>query len=175
MAAKKEESTVPVALKPAYEAVTLLTDEFCKLHFDDECAELARKITATLCRKRPSPMLVGRHGTWASAIIHAMSTVNFLFDKSNGFKVKAPDLAAHFGLSSSTIANKSREIRTLLKMNFMDWKFMLPSKVEDSSMAWYISVDGMMVDARFCIRDVQEQAFEKGLIPYIYVDRHGRG
>lgn len=157
-------------MKQTYDAVTLLTDEFCKLHFNDECAELARKITGALCRKRPSPMLAGKHNSWAAAIIHAMSSVNFLFDKANGFKVKSPDLAAHFGFAASTISNKSKEVRTLLKMNYMDWKFMLPSKIAKSSLAWWISVDGMMLDARHCNRDIQELAFEKGLIPFIHAD-----
>ena len=34
-------------------------------------------------------------------------------------------------------------------------------------MAWMIQVNGFVVDARRLKREVQEEAFRKGLIPYI--------
>ena len=34
-------------------------------------------------------------------------------------------------------------------------------------MAWMISVNGFIVDARRLKREVQEEAFRKGLIPYV--------
>jgi hypothetical protein len=38
-------------------------------------------------------------------------------------------------------------------------------------MAWMISVNGFIVDARRLSREIQEVAYEKGLIPYIPADR----
>ena len=38
-------------------------------------------------------------------------------------------------------------------------------------MAWILQVDGFMVDIRFMPRKLQEAAYQKGLIPYIPVDR----
>jgi hypothetical protein len=46
-----------------------------------------------------------------------------------------------------------------------DWY--LPGKVDDDPLAWYITVQGVAVDARTMPREVQEIAFEKGLIPYL--------
>lgn len=46
---------VPVALRPAFNEITEITDEFCMAHLDDEYAELCRRLTAKLARKRPSP------------------------------------------------------------------------------------------------------------------------
>ena len=34
-------------------------------------------------------------------------------------------------------------------------------------MAWMIMVDGLIVDARHVPRQIQEEAYRKGLIPYI--------
>ena len=38
-------------------------------------------------------------------------------------------------------------------------------------MAWMIQVNGLIVDARHLPRDIQEEAFRKGLIPYIPADQ----
>jgi hypothetical protein len=37
-------------------------------------------------------------------------------------------------------------------------------------MAWYITVNGFIMDARSAPREIQEVAFAKGLIPYIPTD-----
>ena len=34
-------------------------------------------------------------------------------------------------------------------------------------MAWMIEVNGFMVDARYASVEIQEEAFQRGLIPYI--------
>ena len=44
---------------------------------------------------------------------------------------------------------------------------MLRRRIEESPMAWMIEVNGFVLDARHLRREVQEEAFEKGLIPYI--------
>jgi len=38
-------------------------------------------------------------------------------------------------------------------------------------MIWVVEVNGFMTDIRTCRREIQEIAFEKGLIPYIPADR----
>jgi len=38
-------------------------------------------------------------------------------------------------------------------------------------MVWMLSVNGLIVDVRSMPREVQEIAFEKGLIPYIPDDK----
>jgi hypothetical protein len=37
--------------------------------------------------------------------------------------------------------------------------------MEDNPLAWMITVNGLIVDARYLPRDIQEVAYEKGLIP----------
>ena len=49
----------------------------------------------------------------------------------------------------------------------MDPDWCLPSKVDDNPMAWMISMNGLIVDARHISRQLQEEAYAKGLIPYI--------
>ncbi len=44
---------------PTYEAVVDLTDAFCGEHLNAEYRDLARRVTAARCRKRPSPVTAG--------------------------------------------------------------------------------------------------------------------
>jgi hypothetical protein len=44
---------------PTYEAVVDLTAAFCAEHLNVEYRDLARRMTAALCRKRPSPVAAG--------------------------------------------------------------------------------------------------------------------
>ena len=42
-------------------------------------------------------------------------------------------------------------------------------------MVWMLQVNGFMVDIRHPLSEMQEIAFNKGLIPYIPADRQERG
>ncbi|MGK5091219.1 DUF6398 domain-containing protein [Deltaproteobacteria bacterium TL4] len=167
MPKKSKNENVPKQMQATFEAIVDLTDKFCKESLNEEYALLARQATAALCRKRPSPLEGGRTNTWACGIIYALGFVNFLFDKDNQFYITTTDLCKGFGLSKSTGAAKAKTVRDLLEMFQMSPDWYLPSKMEDNVHAWLISVNGFMVDARHLSREIQELAFEKGLIPYI--------
>jgi len=75
---------VPKDMQARFEEITQLTDAFCQTYLNDEYAQLCRELTATLCRKRPSPLARGKASTWACGIIHAASygqlSLRFLAD-----------------------------------------------------------------------------------------------
>ena len=48
---------------------------------------------------------------------------------------------------------------------------LLPSRLDDNPMVWMLQVNGFMVDVCKAPREVQEIAFNQGLIPYIPADR----
>ena len=163
--------TVPKSMRQRYAEITALTDEYCSKSLDKEYAQLSRFATAALCRKKLSPLQIGSISTWACGIISAVGFINFLFDKTTSPYVSAADLANAFGISKSTVGNKSKQVRDLLKMNQFDHRWCLPSRIESSSMAWNIMYNGFIVDARMLSRDIQVVAYEKGLIPYIHADK----
>ncbi len=167
MAKRKPSETVPEAMKPYYEAIVLVTDEFCTDRLNAEYAQVCRKLAAKLARKRPSPLQTGKPTTWAAAIAHTVGSVNFLFDKSQTPHMRADDLAAEFGLSKSTVGNKAKQIKDLLKIGVFEPEWTLPSKIDSNPMAWTVIVNGFMVDARALPRELQELAYSKGLIPYL--------
>ncbi len=124
-------------------------------------------MTAKLCRKKPSPLCSCTETVWACAIIHALGMVNFLYDKSRTTYVSNAELIEWFGVGQSTASGKSKQIREMFKISQLDHELMLPSIIGISPSVWYISVNGFIVDARKLPLEMQEVAFDKGLIPYI--------
>jgi hypothetical protein len=167
MSKRSSSERVPGEMQARFDEITQITDAFSQTHLNDEYAALCRQLTATLCRKRPSPLSQGKANTWACGIIHALGTVNFLFDSSQKPYVPAREIANHFGLSMSTMQAKSKQIRDLLDMYQMDPNWTLPSMIDSNPLAWMIQVNGFIIDARYAPLEIQEEAFRKGLIPYI--------
>lgn len=171
MAKVTKSEKVPNDRQQAFNTIVELTDEFSKQHLNDEYAQLARYATAALFRKRQSPLVSGYANTWACGIIYALGFVNFLFDKSQTPYINATDLCKHFGVSKSTGSAKSKVIRDTLRLMQFDPNWCLPSKLDDNPMAWTIMFNGYAVDVRQLPKNIQEQAFKKGIIPYIPADR----
>lgn len=146
-------------------------DLFCREHLNDEYAALCRKLAEKLARKRPSPLLQGKPDTWASGIVRTIGGVNFLGDPSQTPHMKMTDIDAGFGVSPAAGAAKAKAIRDLIDMRQFDLEWTLPSRMDDNPLAWLLSVNGLMMNIRQAPREVQEIAFQKGLIPYIPADR----
>lgn len=161
------EESVPGKMQGIYAQIRDLTDEVCAQHLNQEYAVLARKMAATLSRKRPSPLAQGQAASWACGILYALGRVNFLFDSTQTPHVSARELCALVGVSQGTASDKAKRILDLLKVRLFDPQWTLPSRLEKNPMAWLIEVNGMIVDARALPRPIQEHAFRKGLIPYI--------
>ena len=167
MSKRSTSQQVPKDMQVRFDDITQLTDAFSQAYLTDEYASLYRELTATLCRKRLSPLSQGKTATWACGIIHALGTVNFLFDASQTPHVPASQIASYFGLSSSTMQAKSKQIRDLLDMYQMDPEWTLPSIIDQNPLIWMLEVNGLIIDVRYAPREIQEEAFRKGLIPYI--------
>ncbi|MGF1479543.1 MAG: DUF6398 domain-containing protein [Cyanophyceae cyanobacterium] len=165
--AKSQSESVPEAMQDKFDGIVTITDDFCQQYLNDEYAQLIRYATAALCRQRPSPLAKGRDRTWACGITHAVGMVNFLFDPSQDPHISAKNLYQEFGVSSSTGQTKSKLVRDILEMHQMDPEWCLPSKMDENPLAWLISLNGMVVDTRSASRELQEFAYNQGLIPYI--------
>jgi len=165
--AEKKIVTVPKEMQGRYNEISNLIIVFCDEKLNEEYRNVCCQLCAALCRKRPSPLLAGKANTWACGIIHAIGMVNFLFDSKQKPHIKASEIYSWFGIAESTGSGKSKQIRDLMKMNYFDTKWTLPSKMENNPLVWMIQVNGLVVDARYCPREIQEEAYKKGLIPYM--------
>jgi hypothetical protein len=162
-----DELKIPKGTRPVAEEIILITDHVCAKLLDAEYADLARKAVAKLARKRPSPLLSGRHGTWAAAVVYALGQVNFLFDASSEPYLTADDLSAAFGIAKSTMGSKAKLVRDLLKMDHFTTEFMRADLIAENPMVWFVEVDGLVMDSRTLPIEYQVVAFERGFIPYI--------
>lgn len=164
---KQADLKVPKELQPLYDEIAGMTDAVCKEHLNGEYAELARKMTAALCRKRPSPLLSGRPKTWAGAILYTLGRINFLSDKSTEPYMRLEDLCKACDVSSASASTKSSQIWKTLKLMQLHPDWCLTSMLDSNPLVWMLSVNGFLVDVRHMPREVQEEAYRKGLIPYI--------
>jgi hypothetical protein len=158
---------IPAAMVGKFAAITSLTDAFCDRYLNEEYRRMIHQVVGTLARKRPSPLLKGKENVWAAAAVHAVGRVNFLDDASQSPHCKPKAIYAYFDIAESTGQNKSKEIRDLLKMESMAPKWTLPSRIADNPMVWMLQIDGFIVDIRGMPVEVQQLAFERGLIPYV--------
>jgi Domain of unknown function (DUF6398) len=158
---------VPKDLQARFNTITQLTDTFAQAYLTDEYAVACRQLTATLCCKRSSPLVQGNALAWACGILHAVGMVNFLFDPTQTLHVSPSQIWEHFGLSASTMQAKSKQIRTLLGMYQLDPDWTLPSRLDNNLLVWLLEIDGLPFDVRSAPLAIQEEAFRKGLIPYV--------
>src|SRR4051812_44098856 len=171
MAKFNRPKSVPKSMQATYDAIVRLTDEVCAKHLNAEYRDLARDMAASLCRKRPSPLASGQPQTWACGILHELGRVNFLSDPSTQPHMTLAELCAAFGVGQSTASAKARVIERALGIHQLDPTWSLPSLVDQNPLVWMAEVNGLLVDLRTMPREVQEIAFDKGMIPYIPADR----
>lgn len=164
-------ASVPKAMRPAYDAVVALTDAVCAAHLHDEYRDLARAMTAALCRKRPSPLASGQARSWACGIVHLLGQLNFLTDKASEPHMTTAALCAAFGVGQSTASAKARVISDALGIQRMDPAWMLTSLLARNPLIWMVEVNGLLVDLRQMPREIQEMAYQQGIIPFIPADR----
>jgi hypothetical protein len=159
--------SIPRRMRQRYEAVTGITDEFCRQHLNDEYAEQSRKMAAALCEEEPSPLESGRERSWAAGIVYALGRVNFLSDNSWEPHMTMSELCVKIGVSQGNASSKSREIWKRLGLMQLHPDWCLPSMLDENPLAWMLEVNGLPVDVRAMPREVQEEAYRLGLIPYI--------
>lgn len=122
-----------------------LAKEFCSKKLNKEYFELTERLVKKLGRKRNPLFETGQAQVWAAAIIHALGTINFLFDKSFEPYVSIDDINAFFGTSKSTTGNKSKQIRDLLKLDLWNNEFSTKKMQNSNPYANLVMVDGLIV------------------------------
>ena len=76
-------------------------------------------------------------------------------------------LCEFFGIGKSTATTKARSIEQLMGISYLDPRWTLPSKQENNPLIWMLTVNGFAVDIRTAPLELQEEAFRRGLIPYV--------
>src|SRR5690349_11730318 len=167
MSKPQTEHGIPTRRQQKYDAVMGLVEGFCREYLNEEYLVLCRRLAGMLARKRPSPMVNGTPAAWACGIVRAIGFVNFVDDKTQTPHMAAAEIDKAFGVSTATGQARSKAIRDLFKMWRLEPQWTLPSRMDDNPLAWMVQVNGLIVDARWLPRPIQEEAFHHGLIPYV--------
>jgi Domain of unknown function (DUF6398) len=122
-----------------------LATGFCCEYANDEYANLCEKLVNKMSRKRTVPFLSGKPEIWAAAIVHALGTINFLFDKNTNPYASVDDIAEYFGTSKSTTNQKSKVIRDMFKMQHFDAEFSTQAIAKQNPFNRIAMVNGYLV------------------------------
>ena len=157
---------VPQQQSELFNKIIELTDSFCAQYLNDEYLDLCREMAAALCRKK-SLAKNGRPESWAGGIVHALGSINFLFDKASEPYLPVADIAKGFNTSMATVAAKSKIIRDKFELMYFDPNWSLPSKMDDNPLAWMVTINGFLCDVRELSLELQQELVDEGIIPYI--------
>ena len=122
-----------------------MTASFSNEYLDEDYKELCEKLIRKMARKRNVPFLSGRIEIWAAAIIHALGSINFLFDNNFEPYASTDDICNFFGTSKSTTSQKGKTIRDMLKMNYYDEEFSTTYMNEKNPFSEMVMMNGFIV------------------------------
>jgi hypothetical protein len=122
-----------------------MTGAFCNRNLDDDYAQLCEKLIRKLGRKRDVPFQSGKLEIWAAAVIYAIGSINFLFDKSFEPYLTPNQICDSFGTKTSTVSNKAREIKEMFNMGYYSPEFSTQRMKENNPFNKMVMVDGFIV------------------------------
>ena len=147
-------------LKEKEQALLDLVGSFCAQELDDDYYQLCEQLVKKLGRKKDVPFKRGRLEIWAAAIVYAIGSINFLFDKSFEPYVSAEQISEYFGTKNSTVSNKARQIKDMFDMFHFSPEFSTNKMTEDSPMNKLVMVDGLIAPLSSLPPDLQEMVRE---------------
>jgi hypothetical protein len=121
-----------------------MTASFCREKLDDDYRELCEKLIRKLGRKRTVPFATGQLSIWAASVVHAIGSINFLFDNSFEPYASADDICDYFGTKKTTVSNKAKQIRDMFGLGHMDSEFSTPYMRDHDPFNDYVMVDGIV-------------------------------
>jgi hypothetical protein len=122
-----------------------MTASFSNDYLDEEYKGLCEKLIRKMARKHKVPFLSGRIEIWAAAIIHALGSINFLFDNSFEPYASTDDICSFFGTSKSTTSQKAKIIRDMFKMYYFNEEFSTTHINENNPFSEMTMMNGFIV------------------------------
>lgn len=147
-------------IKEKEEKLLEMTGTFCAQKLDDEYAQLCEKLIKKLGRKREVPFQRGKLEIWAAAVVYAIGSINFLFDKSFEPYVTPKQINDYFGTKKSTVSNKAGDIKDMFDMWHFSPDFSTQSMAESNPFNKMVMVDGFIVPLDTLPDDLQQQVKE---------------
>lgn len=122
-----------------------LTGAFCDEKLDCEHKELTTKAVNSLYRKNSLPEKSDHLNEWAAGIIHAIGSVNLLFDESFEPYISEEEIVGYFDADAEITRDKSFTIKEMLNLNVFDSNFSTHVSEEDNPLKDMVSIDGIYI------------------------------
>jgi hypothetical protein len=122
-----------------------LTGTFCTQKLDDDYFQLCEKLIRKLGREKDVPFQRGKVEIWAAAVVYAIGSINFLFDKSFKPCLTPEQISEYFGTKKSTVSNKARQIKDMFDMWHFSPEFSTQKMIEGNPFNNMVMVDGLIV------------------------------
>ena len=143
-------------IKEREEKLLELTGTFCSQKLNDDYFLLCENLVKKMGRKREVPFKRGKLEIWAAAVIYAIGSINFLFDKSFEPHVTANQISDYFGTKNSTVSNKARKIREMFNLTMFDNEFSTEHMKATNPFNDLVMVDDLIVPLSSIPEDLQE-------------------
>lgn len=116
-----------------YEEITNIIKSFSNEYLNEEYMEICVLATKTLCLNNEEQLKKGKSFSWAAGIVHAIGSVNNLFESKEKPYIKVTDLYKAFNVSSSTGSSKSKEVKNLLNLSKENTQWTISNNVKVSN------------------------------------------
>lgn len=143
-------------IKQKEEELLEMIRAFCTQKLDDDYYQLCEKLIKKLGRKRDVPFQRGKLEIWAAAVVYAIGSINFLFDKSFEPYMTADQISDYFGTKNSTVSNKAREIKDMFNMWHFSPEFSTQRMTDSNPFNQTVMVDGFIVPISTLPEDLQQ-------------------
>ncbi len=140
--------TDKAAIQAKAQQLIAMTAGYCDRHLDDDYKQLCEKLILKMSRKRNVPFETGRMEIWAAAVVYAIGSINFLFDKSFKPYATADDISDYFDTSKSTVGQKAKLIRDMFKMIYFDKDFTTRRMSDGGYLNNLMMLNGHVIDLR---------------------------
>ncbi len=143
-------------IKQKEEKLLEMTRAFCAQKLDEEYDQLCEKLIKKLGRKRDVPFQRGKLEIWAAAVVYAIGSINFLFDKSFEPYITSDQINDYFGTKKSTVTSKARDIKDMFNLWYFNPEFSIQRMTESNPLNNLVMVDGLIVPIDTLPEDLQQ-------------------
>ena len=138
-----------------------LVGAFCIQKLNQEYFELCEKLIKKMGRKKDVPFKRGKLEIWASAVIYAIGSINFLFDKSFEPYMSSKQVCEYFGTKLTTVSNKARIIKEMFDLWHFSPEFSTQNMEKSNPFSGMVLVDDMIVPISSLPEDMQQMVHQE--------------
>lgn len=159
MAKKTDDTLQSEAVHSKKQELLEKVSAFCDAHLDAGYKKLCTKIIEEMERMQPPPFMRGRLEIWAAGIVHALGSMNFLFDSSFEPYVSAGDIAAYFKVAPGSASQKASGVRDMFDLTPFSLDYMTDAMKEQMAPALELVAQTEQMMTGDMLGDMLEESF----------------